>query len=511
MAAQSRKKNTFYNTVVPLFITLITVFLKFFEIRLYLSVLGEAYNGLQSASGQILSYLNIVELGVGAAFTYYLYKPIAEGNVRRMCAVFNGAKIIMRRIGVVFAILLTATAFIYPFFVKDVRAGEFPHLIVSATIIFLGAGTLYGYFISAPESLFLIANQKQFILRILTSVYTLGLPLVSIVVFSIVQGRTDINHSKLYLIILLLKALISLVSSLVVYFYVRKKFPFLNSNKDEKDTSIFTMTKDVLPIRLTNLLIHNTMPIILSVFSSLPIVSIYSIYYLITSYAVMFTGPVMDAPRDSLGNLIVEDEKKFHTIFNRYETISLTFVTISTGMMLMFIYPFFQWYLPDKPHYSIIPMMVIFSFTFYLRMIRMPYENIVSITGSFKQIKWIAVLEGIIILTVAIVGFQIFKSETAHLLVAALSPVVGYIFYDTVQIFIVNTKVLKRNYFVYLKKEILSLIFLAAVNCLFYLTLPIMQSIRWNFLAVFCYGCLLLLTIGLPSVIVILYFRKKHH
>ena len=90
--AESRKRNTFYNFLIPTLITFATIFLKFFEVRLFLSVLGDSYNGLQSMATQVLSYLNIIELGVGFAFIFHFYKPLAEHNELRVCAVFNGAK-----------------------------------------------------------------------------------------------------------------------------------------------------------------------------------------------------------------------------------------------------------------------------------------------------------------------------------------------------------------------------------------------------------------------------------
>ena len=57
-----------------------TVFLKFFEVRLFLSVLGDEINGLQSTAGQVLAYLNIIELGVGSAFIFHFYiSSLCEG------------------------------------------------------------------------------------------------------------------------------------------------------------------------------------------------------------------------------------------------------------------------------------------------------------------------------------------------------------------------------------------------------------------------------------------------
>lgn len=507
--AESRKRNTFYNFLIPTLITFATIFLKFFEVRLFLSVLGDSYNGLQSMATQVLSYLNIIELGVGAAFIFHFYKPLAEHNELRVCAVFNGAKIIMRRIGYVFTILLFIAASCYPFFVKDVRNGNFSFVMVSVTIIMLGLSSLYGYFLSAPESLFLTANQKGYIQRILGLFSSLGIPLVSIFIFYSAQFYGDFNRNFLYSIILLCKAAISFISSVITVVYVRKKYPYLYRHKEEKDTSIFGMTKDLLPHKIAGLLVFNTTPILLSFFSTLKVVSIYNIYYLLISYASITLGLVLSAPQTSLGNLLNSDKLRFSRIYKVYENFSFFLVTSATVFMLLFFYPFVNWYLHDKFDYSIVLLMILFSLNFYFRNIRMPFVALIDITGNYKKTKWIAIVEAVMIFSICISGLMIFKEWEKQLMIVSLAPVISYIIYDSLQMFTVNRLILKRAFSVLLFKWIFSFLIIILTLLLFIFVLPFLKTIYWNFLTLLLYGCFLMVCIGSPVGGYYLYYRTK--
>ena len=68
---------------------------------LLIYTLGMAYTGLNSLFTSILSVLNLAELGVGAAMTFSMYKPIAEDDTATVCALMRLYKIYYRVIGLV--------------------------------------------------------------------------------------------------------------------------------------------------------------------------------------------------------------------------------------------------------------------------------------------------------------------------------------------------------------------------------------------------------------------------
>ena len=51
--------------------------------------LGVNYLGLNSLFTSILQVLNLAELGVGSAMIFSMYKPIAEDDEKKICALMN--------------------------------------------------------------------------------------------------------------------------------------------------------------------------------------------------------------------------------------------------------------------------------------------------------------------------------------------------------------------------------------------------------------------------------------
>ena len=51
--------------------------------------LGAEFLGLNSCLQSILQVLNLAELGVGSAMVFSMYKPIAENDTEKLCALLN--------------------------------------------------------------------------------------------------------------------------------------------------------------------------------------------------------------------------------------------------------------------------------------------------------------------------------------------------------------------------------------------------------------------------------------
>ena len=59
---------------------------------LMISTYGSEMNGLVSSLNQFISYLNLVEAGIGGAAIYSLYKPLAEQNHSLVSSIVIAAK-----------------------------------------------------------------------------------------------------------------------------------------------------------------------------------------------------------------------------------------------------------------------------------------------------------------------------------------------------------------------------------------------------------------------------------
>ena len=60
------------------------IILGFVVRAIFVRTLGAEYLGLNGLFGNIISMLAIVELGIGSAIIYHLYKPVADNNVDKI-------------------------------------------------------------------------------------------------------------------------------------------------------------------------------------------------------------------------------------------------------------------------------------------------------------------------------------------------------------------------------------------------------------------------------------------
>ncbi|EOU2021572.1 O-unit flippase, partial [Clostridium perfringens] len=84
-----RTRKAMINVVVSI-LTFILGFLPGFIVRkIFLDTLGTELLGLNSLYTNIIGYLSIVEMGIGTAIIFSLYKPFAEGDKTKIKGYLN--------------------------------------------------------------------------------------------------------------------------------------------------------------------------------------------------------------------------------------------------------------------------------------------------------------------------------------------------------------------------------------------------------------------------------------
>ena len=86
---ESRTGNSLRNIKYGLLNTLLTSILPFITRTVFIRVLGQSYLGIDAVFLNIINLLEIVNVGVGAAITYSVYKPIADGDTARCRTLFR--------------------------------------------------------------------------------------------------------------------------------------------------------------------------------------------------------------------------------------------------------------------------------------------------------------------------------------------------------------------------------------------------------------------------------------
>ena len=84
-----RTKNATRNMTFGWMKSIFSLLIPFVTRTAMIYVLGIQYLGLKSLFHSILNVLNLAELGVGSAMVFSMYKPIAEDDTKKICALMR--------------------------------------------------------------------------------------------------------------------------------------------------------------------------------------------------------------------------------------------------------------------------------------------------------------------------------------------------------------------------------------------------------------------------------------
>ena len=78
--SDSRSVKSAKNASVALLFYALSLLVQFFSRSVFINYLGADILGLNSTATSLLQFLNMAEMGLGAAVAFTLYKPIAEND-----------------------------------------------------------------------------------------------------------------------------------------------------------------------------------------------------------------------------------------------------------------------------------------------------------------------------------------------------------------------------------------------------------------------------------------------
>ena len=168
-----RTQNSIKNTIIQFITNIITILSLFIGQTLFIKILGVEYSGLNGLFTNILTVLNLFELGIGSSITYNLYKYIKDKNKETIKSIMYFYK---KTYNYIALLILSIGLLIVPFIkyiVKDVTVNINIYLIY---ILFL-LSIVATYILSYKRNL-IIANQKKYIINIIQIIYIIILNII---------------------------------------------------------------------------------------------------------------------------------------------------------------------------------------------------------------------------------------------------------------------------------------------------------------------------------------------
>ena len=380
---QNAKRNMIWGLAERIIVT----FLPFVVRTLFINILGSEILGLNGLFTSIFNILNIAELGFSNAVIYNMYKPIAENDTDKVCALMKFYKTIYRVIGLtVWGIGLLLIPFLPKLINGSVPDGY--NLYVLYIINLFNTGI--GYFLFAYKTCLLYVHQRN---DIKSRVSVLMNILTSFLQISILL---TIKNYYVYVCVI---PVITITSNIINAAIATKMYPQYKCRGSLSKDDLKGIKKNVLGLMIGKICMvsRNSFDnIFLSAFLGLTTVAMYNNYYYIMSSIIAILALVHSAINAGVGNRVAlnsveQNHKDFQTVTFLYMWIS----GWCTVCMLCLYQPFMQLWVGEKLMFPfvIVVQLCCYFYSLTLGDMRSIYSNS---SGLFWQGRFYVIVEAIL-------------------------------------------------------------------------------------------------------------------
>lgn len=390
----SRTKSFVYNSLTAALLQILTVIAGIIVPRIILVFYGSEINGLVTSITQFIAYFNLVEAGLVGAAVYALYKPLADADHKSINAILSATNRFYVISGYIFVALTFGLALIYPAFVKTTELSSFN---VGALVLILGASGALEFFTMAKYRALLTADQKLYVLS-LASIFAIVLNTV------IIAG---LAYSGANIVILRLVALLSVFArSLILYIYVRLNYKYINY-KETPNNEALNKRWDALYLQILGVL-HTGAPVIIAtIFTSLQMVSVYSIFHMVIAGISGIVSIFTSGLSASFGDVIIRNQQiVLQKAYQEFELMFYALISWTFSCTMVLIMPFIKLYTAGitDVNYNIPLIGFLFTLNGLLYSLKTPQGMLVISAGLYRETRWQVTIQGLI----AIVGGVIF-------------------------------------------------------------------------------------------------------
>ena len=441
--AARAKKNIF----VSLGCQLITIICGIIVPKLMLDAFGSEAYGATASIAQFLSYITLLEGGIGGVARAALYKPLAGGDTHTISAIMREIRGFFRIIGCIFLVyvLIIACSF------RSISHLEcFDWLSTFMLVAVISLSTFGQYFIGISNSILLQAAQKSYITNM---VNIAGTVINAMLVIVLIHLGYNIIVVKLF------SSIIFAMKPVVLWLYVRRNYHIVKVPKADK--SYLTQKWSGMGQHIAFYLHSNVDVVILTCFADLKAVAVYSVYNMVVTHIQNLASSFTSGMEALFGDMLAKKEQeKLSRTFDLYELIISVVTSVLFSVTAVMIIPFVRLYtaaVTDADY--IVPLFsVLLIFSAVLYCIRMPYHALVIAAGHFRQTRLAAYGEVVINLVLSVILVSEFglAGVAAGTIAATGFRLIYYVVYLSKQLFM-------RSIMCFVKRFSVNMLTVAAV------------------------------------------------
>ena len=289
---------------------------------------SEAY-GATTSIAQFLSYISLLEGGIGRAARGELYKPLAEGDTASVSRIYLAVKRFFRNIGLGFLGYALILAFCY-YDIADVTI--FTRDYIFWLVIAITVGKFAEYMGGYPNITLFNADQRQYV----PNVVVIGTNILNVaLVILLATAGWELLWVKLC------SSLVFVLKPVIYSIYRKKHYRIIRTKERAKLQNQWT----AIGQHFAYFIQTNIDVFILTIFANLKYVAVYSVYHLI-SFSLRNIVTSLGGGMEALfGDMIAKGEQQaLQATYKRYKFL-LTLLTVTLfGAAMVLILPFVNLY-----------------------------------------------------------------------------------------------------------------------------------------------------------------------
>ena len=389
MNTANRTHRTIQNSRTSLLLFLFQILIGFYSRKIFLDHLGAEVLGVNTTLGNILSFLNLTELGIGIAMSTSLYKPITNRDQETICEILTVQGILYRRIALIICCLSVPILISLPWLFPSVECGI--GYVYLAFIVFM-CGSITGYIWNYRQIL-ISADQKNY--KLLPWIHGLRYAKIFLQIFFLLIIDFGIWGW------IILEFITTIATVFIINWVMRKEYPWLKNITTptkillEKYHVLIVKTKQIFIHKIGFFILAQTSPLIIYALVSLSMVTYYGNYMIIIGYTTTMMNAIFDGMAASIGSLVAENNKK-HTLEVFWELFSSRLWITGCACFAIYVYmaPFITLWIGEQYVLSNITLLLMIL-TMFVRLTRTVTDSFNHAYQLFGDV-WSPIIEGII-------------------------------------------------------------------------------------------------------------------
>ncbi len=458
-----RKKRLYANMLSSIVNQVVVLISGFILPRFILKEYGSEVNGLVSSIIQFLGFVSMLDLGVGAVVQSTLYKPLADEDNQRVSLIFNSTKKFFRTVALILLVYVVVLCFTYPSFID----GNFDRAFLVSLILVISISSFAQYFFAVPHQLLLNADQRMYVQ---CNVQTITVILNTIISIILIISGYSIQIVKLA------ASMVFLIRPTFLAVYVKKHYS-IDYKMVSREEQIEQKWNGIAQ-HCASVVMNSTDVIILSVFSTLSNVSIYSVYNLVLTGIRQFMIVLSNAFMSLFGNILAKKETKLlNETFAIYEWFVHTVVVFVFAITIKLIVPFILVYTNGitDANYEVPLFAILICCAQAMYCFRIPYNTMICAACHYRETQTSAIIEMILNIVISSVFVQQFG-----LVGVAIGTIVAVSYRIIYFVWYLKRIILERSpfhFFKHLVVDIFQLLLIVAISS--FVQMKIDNYIQW--------------------------------